>query len=204
MNRRRVTILSLLILIIGLGLVSVGWWINAAGPIDPQTGVRVKLRVDGARESVRLRRTEDRRLEYVLIERGAEVRLSPDELAERLFEQERGRDWLGIVFNITGPFGLIWIGLGLLGQLLFTGRMIVQWIVSERNRRSVVPVAFWWMSLIGAMMLLAYFIWRNDIVGILGQSTGFVIYLRNLILIAGHERTLALDDESIPEPTVEP
>jgi lipid-A-disaccharide synthase-like uncharacterized protein len=67
------------------------------------------------------------------------------------------------------------VGLGLLGQVLFTGRMLVQWLASEKQKRSVVPVAFWWMSLIGATMLLVYFTWRRDIVGVLGQATGWFI-----------------------------
>ena len=73
--------------------------------------------------------------------------------------------------------------LGLLGQVLFTGRMVVQWLVSEKQKQSVVPTAFWWMSLIGASMLITYFIWRKDIVGFLGQATGWLIYVRNLWLI---------------------
>jgi lipid-A-disaccharide synthase-like uncharacterized protein len=75
------------------------------------------------------------------------------------------------------------VALGLGGQLLFTGRMLVQWFASEKSKRSVIPVAFWWMSLIGSTMLLIYFIWRRDIVGIIGQATGWVIYIRNLVLI---------------------
>ena len=77
------------------------------------------------------------------------------------------------------------MALGLLGQLLFTGRMLVQWLHSERVGRSEVPPIFWWMSLGGAAMLLTYFLWRMDIVGVLGQSLGFVIYLRNIMLIRG-------------------
>jgi lipid-A-disaccharide synthase-like uncharacterized protein len=61
--------------------------------------------------------------------------------------------------------------------------MLIQWFASEKSGRSVIPVAFWWMSLIGATMLLVYFIWRRDIVGILGQATGWGIYVRNLVLI---------------------
>ena len=87
------------------------------------------------------------------------------------------------LLNITSPAGVAWVGLGLLGQLLFTGRMIVQWLTSERARQSVVPPAFWWMSLGGAAMLLAYFAWRKDIVGLIGQGTGFLIYARNLWLL---------------------
>jgi lipid-A-disaccharide synthase-like uncharacterized protein len=99
--------------------------------------------------------------------------------------QRRGesRGWLFQLFDITGYFGLAWIAIGFGGQLLFTGRMIVQWLASEKHRRSVVPPAFWWMSLIGASMLLAYFTWRRDIVGIFGQATGWFIYARNLWLI---------------------
>jgi lipid-A-disaccharide synthase-like uncharacterized protein len=61
--------------------------------------------------------------------------------------------------------------------------MLLQWLVSERSRRSVVPVGFWWLSLLGASMLLVYFVWRRDIVGVVGQSTGWIIYGRNLWLI---------------------
>ena len=62
-------------------------------------------------------------------------------------------------------------------------RQIVQWLTSERARQSVVPPAFWWMSLGGAAMLLAYFAWRKDIVGLIGHGTGFLIYARNLWLL---------------------
>jgi lipid-A-disaccharide synthase-like uncharacterized protein len=78
---------------------------------------------------------------------------------------------------------LIWVLVGLGGQLLFMGRFLVQWIASERARRSVVPTAFWWLSLGGAAVLLAYALWRRDPVFILGQSLGFGIYARNLWLI---------------------
>ena len=73
--------------------------------------------------------------------------------------------------------------LGLLGQVLFTGRMVVQWLASEKKHKSVIPVSFWWMSLLGASMLLTYFIWRKDIVGIIGQAAGWLIYVRNLYLV---------------------
>jgi lipid-A-disaccharide synthase-like uncharacterized protein len=79
-----------------------------------------------------------------------------------------------------------WVGIGLAGQALFTSRFLVQWIVSERRQKSVVPVAFWWLSLGGAALLLAYSIYRRDPVFILGQAFGFMVYTRNLILIARH------------------
>lgn len=77
----------------------------------------------------------------------------------------------------------IWLGIGFLGQLLFTSRFLVQWIVSERRRESVVPVAFWWFSLAGGVTLLSYAIWRRDPVFIMGQGAGLVVYIRNLALI---------------------
>lgn len=77
----------------------------------------------------------------------------------------------------------IWLGIGFFGQLLFTSRFLVQWIASERARRSVVPLAFWWFSLAGGATLLAYAIWRRDPVFAVGQASGLVIYTRNLMLI---------------------
>lgn len=77
----------------------------------------------------------------------------------------------------------IWLGIGFLGQIFFTSRFLVQWIVSERRRESVIPLAFWWFSLLGGVTLLSYAIWRHDPVFILGQATGLVVYTRNLVLI---------------------
>jgi lipid-A-disaccharide synthase-like uncharacterized protein len=77
----------------------------------------------------------------------------------------------------------VWLAIGFLGQALFAARFLVQWIVSERRRESVVPVAFWYLSLGGAAILLAYAIWRRDPVFVLGQAFGFVVYARNLALI---------------------
>ena len=81
----------------------------------------------------------------------------------------------------------IWIGVGFLGQAFFTSRFLVQWIVSERRRESVIPIAFWWLSLLGGGTLLTYAIWRQDPVFILGQGTGLVVYIRNLVLIRKHK-----------------
>jgi lipid-A-disaccharide synthase-like uncharacterized protein len=60
--------------------------------------------------------------------------------------------------------------------------MLLQWFVSEKRRESVVTIGFWWMSLIGGAILFTYFVWRQDIVGVLGQSTGVIIYARNIRL----------------------
>jgi len=76
-----------------------------------------------------------------------------------------------------------WLFLGFVGQLLFASRFLVQWMASERKGESVIPVHFWYLSLAGSLILLAYAIFRLDPVFILGQSTGFLIYTRNLMLI---------------------
>lgn len=78
---------------------------------------------------------------------------------------------------------MIWLVIGFTGQALFSARFLVQWIASERARRSVVPLAFWYFSLIGGVTLLAYAIYKRDPVFILGQATGTFIYLRNLFFI---------------------
>jgi lipid-A-disaccharide synthase-like uncharacterized protein len=77
----------------------------------------------------------------------------------------------------------IWLAIGLLGQGIFSARFIVQWLVSEKEKKSVIPVAFWYLSLLGGITLLLYSIYKRDIVFILGQSTGVFIYSRNLFLI---------------------
>jgi lipid-A-disaccharide synthase-like uncharacterized protein len=77
----------------------------------------------------------------------------------------------------------VWLGLGLLGQGLFTARFLVQWIASEKRRQSVVPTHFWYFSLGGGVTLLAYAIYRSDPVFILGQASGIFVYLRNLWFI---------------------
>mgnify|MGYP005753190431 CR=1 FL=1 len=78
--------------------------------------------------------------------------------------------------------------IGLLGQLLFTARFLVQWIASERAGRSVVPISFWFFSLGGGFILLGYAIYRQDPVFIVGQALGSFIYMRNLMLIARSRR----------------
>ncbi|OYX21134.1 MAG: lipid A biosynthesis protein [Rhodobacterales bacterium 32-66-9] len=76
-----------------------------------------------------------------------------------------------------------WVAFGLFGQLMFTGRFLIQWIASERVKRSVVPTAFWYFSMVGGVILLSYAIYRRDPVFVLGQSLGVFIYARNLWLI---------------------
>lgn len=76
-----------------------------------------------------------------------------------------------------------WLLVGLLGQALFMMRFVIQWIHSERQRKSVVPLSFWYFSILGALTLLVYSIYRKDPVFILGQVLGIGIYMRNLALI---------------------
>lgn len=86
-----------------------------------------------------------------------------------------------------------WLCLGFFAQILFGMRFFVQWIVSEKEGKSVIPIAFWYFSLGGAGLLLTYAIYRRDPVFILGQSCGFIIYTRNLMLIR-KEKSVNLAD----------
>ena len=83
---------------------------------------------------------------------------------------------------------LIWVAVGLLAQLMFSMRFIVQWIASEKARASIVPETFWYFSIAGGLLLLAYAIYRADPVFIIGQATGLVIYARNIYFIWTNKR----------------
>jgi lipid-A-disaccharide synthase-like uncharacterized protein len=78
---------------------------------------------------------------------------------------------------------LYWLIIGFLGQALFSIRFLVQWWASERKRRSVIPLGFWFFSVAGGITLLSYAIYRRDPVFIVGQAGGLIIYLRNLYFI---------------------
>ncbi len=81
-----------------------------------------------------------------------------------------------------------WVLVGVVAQLFFTARFVVQWLASERAGRSVIPVAFWILSLVGGVMLLAYAIYRKDPVFVAGQTFGVFVYLRNLQLVLRNYR----------------
>lgn len=87
----------------------------------------------------------------------------------------------------------IWIAIGFLGQGLFSARLLIQWIASEKRGESIIPLAFWWFSLAGGATLLCYAIWRADPVFILGQGMGLAIYTRNLVLIGRAQQRDALE-----------
>lgn len=77
----------------------------------------------------------------------------------------------------------IWLAVGLLGQGIFSARFIIQWLVSEKEKKSIIPVAFWYLSLVGGLTLLLYALYKRDPVFIIGQFSGIFIYSRNLFLI---------------------
>lgn len=79
----------------------------------------------------------------------------------------------------------VWLSIGFFGQLVFSMRFIVQWLASEKRRESVIPISFWYISLIGSALLFAYATCRRDPVFMLGQGFGAIVYIRNLMLIYG-------------------
>jgi len=91
--------------------------------------------------------------------------------------------------NLLTTHEIIWIVIGFAGQSFFFGRFLIQWLASERAKRSIVPTAFWYFSIGGSIVLLAYALHRADPVFILGQTLGCFIYLRNLQLIHRHQMT---------------
>ncbi len=120
-----------------------------------------------------------------------------DAVADELLDS--GTNWLFRLFNITSWGSLLWIAIGLLGQAAFFGRMAIQWLISEKERRSVVPPLFWHLSLAGGIALFLYFVWRQDAVGVLGQTTGIVIYARNIRLIHKQKRREARQHNKPPQ-----
>ena len=85
-----------------------------------------------------------------------------------------------------------WVALGFIAQLMFTGRFLVQWIASEKQGKSVIPVAFWLFSIAGGLLLFAYALHRLDPVFIFGQAFGVFVYARNLYLVMREREQLRL------------
>lgn len=181
-----------------LGLIALGLWLvwgpgDRLGMPEPRPGARmVELRMNNDRGAIEIvDATTDAPASFRLLFRdGSESlvlteaelrRVVPAGVVDRLLTAQP--NLLFRVLNITGWGSLVWILIGFGGQAAFSGRFIVQWFVSEKQRQSVVPEAFWWMSLIGGVGLFTYFAWRQDIVGVVGQSSGLVIYARNIRLI---------------------
>ncbi len=84
----------------------------------------------------------------------------------------------------------LWLLIGIFGQALFASRFVIQWFRSEMEGRSVIPVAFWYCSLGGGVVLLAYSLYKMDPVFIMGQAMGLIVYVRNLLLISKERRLL--------------
>jgi lipid-A-disaccharide synthase-like uncharacterized protein len=103
-------------------------------------------------------------------------------------------------FDVKSWGELVWAGIGLGGQFFFFMRFFIQWIASERQKRSVVPLAFWYFSIGGGAVLLAYAIYKRDLVFILGQGGGLIIYVRNLMLISRHRASLQAAGNQAPPP----
>ncbi|MBX9618714.1 MAG: lipid-A-disaccharide synthase N-terminal domain-containing protein [Hyphomicrobiales bacterium] len=100
-----------------------------------------------------------------------------------------GQDLYAYLYDVFFTRFDFWLLFGLIAQLLFTARFLVQWIASERAGRSVVPTAFWFFSIIGGGMTLVYGIIRREPIIIIGQLLAIFIYVRNLVLIARTPKT---------------
>lgn len=191
MPRRAIVLLELLALC-GV-LVWVGFALAAADD-RPADAIDLKVQLAGAADRVWLLPLADGQLAFrVRADDGDVLDLAPEQFARRLYADQRSRGFFEVLLNVSSPAGYAWVLLGFAGQVLFTGRMLVQWLSSERHRRSVVPPSFWWMSLVGASMLLVYFVWRKEPIGVLGQATGWFIYVRNLWLIHRTKTAGAVD-----------
>jgi len=104
-------------------------------------------------------------------------------------------DWIKeVISNVFQHYPKLqldsWIILGFIGQAMFTLRFLIQWIASEKKKQSVIPASFWYFSLGGGLILLAYAIHRTDPVFILAYLPGNFIYLRNLYLIRRKQQSV--------------
>ncbi|MGL5054997.1 MAG: lipid-A-disaccharide synthase N-terminal domain-containing protein [Fusobacteriaceae bacterium] len=90
----------------------------------------------------------------------------------------------------------IFMIIGFLGQGLFSARFIVQWFISERRKKSIIPFSFWILSILGSLLLLTYAIHKKDPVFILGQAPGLIIYTRNIFLIKKHKMEKKIENKS--------
>ena len=100
-------------------------------------------------------------------------------------------DYLYDVFVAKFDF---WLVFGVVAQLFFAARFLVQWIVSERAGKSVIPFAFWFFSMGGGLMTLVYGIVKREPVIIMGQGLSTIIYVRNIMLIFKERKTAQTSD----------
>lgn len=85
---------------------------------------------------------------------------------------------------------MIWLAVGLFGQALFSARFIIQWLMSEKQKKSVLPIEFWYFSIAGGVTLFAYALHKFDPVFIIGQGIGVFIYVRNLYFMHNERKEL--------------
>lgn len=97
-------------------------------------------------------------------------------------------DGVAAYVGALSPREMAWLAIGFVGQFLFMMRFLWQWIQSERQRRSIIPIAFWYFSLAGGLTLFTYAVHRQDPVFITGQMLGAIVYTRNLLLIRRERR----------------
>jgi lipid-A-disaccharide synthase-like uncharacterized protein len=148
--------------------------------------VQVDVKLPDASSSVYIQRQPDDSLVYLVRHGdGTLQQITADAMAGQLYNAGKSR---GAALGLSSPVVAFWLGIGFVGQLLFTGRMVVQWVASERRGKSVVPPMFWWFSLIGSLLLLSYFMWRRDPIGLIGQAFGTFIYLKNILWIRNEAR----------------
>ena len=193
-------------------VLAMGFWLAfgpASGPRLPvhEGASTIKLRI-GDRRGVVEMTTGDPGPTFRVLRPGFESpRMTAQEFRKQYGEDvyqdaiDGRRNWIFKLLNITSWVNLTWVAIGLLGQTLFSGRMVLQWLVSERRRESVITESFWWFSLLGAVALFSYSVWRQDPVYMLGQASGIVIYARNLRLIYKQKRREAragLDQPAAP------
>jgi lipid-A-disaccharide synthase-like uncharacterized protein len=202
---------ALMVLLLGLGVWSVIGLRDLVDNVKPAEGARVvELRVGNDRGVVEMLPANPRPGESPTFRLQFRNGFTSEWMSAESFRERFGEDvytsvtqeQAGVVFralNITSWASLVWVCVGFAGQMAFFGRMMIQWLVSEKQKQSVVPEAFWWLSLFGGVTLFVYFVWRQDIVGVLGQCSGVVIYARNLKLIAKQRRrALAAAETSGP------
>ncbi len=187
-GRRRGLLLAVLLVVV---IPAGAWWTLYRMEMAPAPGQPLFPPFNLSDRLARLDVREEEGEVRVVFERGGEQTVYEAEafLREVNERQAKNKGWrkLFSILDITSWTSIFWVSLGFIGQALFMGRMLVQWVATEKAKSSVVPPLFWWLSLTGSTMLIIYFVWRVEVVGILGQSTGWFIYIRNLWYIHGHD-----------------